>query len=65
MQKELEEVSKLYEELKSIKEKLAQDLIAEKKLRFETEDALKLMQDQLQSRDEDYNRIQCNYGKES
>ncbi|MFB8328106.1 hypothetical protein ACWGJ1_17055 [Bacillus wiedmannii] len=55
MQKELREVSKLYEELKGIKEKLAQDFIAEKKLRFETEDALKLSQDQLQSRDEDYN----------
>ncbi|MES9751293.1 zinc-finger domain-containing protein [Bacillus wiedmannii] len=57
MQKELREVSKLYEELKGIKEKLAQDLIAEKKLRFETEDALKLSQDQLQSRDEDYNTL--------
>ncbi|WP_255293750.1 hypothetical protein [Bacillus wiedmannii] len=57
MQKELHEVSKLYEELKDIKEKLAQDLIAEKKLRFETEDALKLSQDQLQSRDEDYNTL--------
>ncbi|MCU5717881.1 hypothetical protein OCB69_22650 [Bacillus cereus] len=57
MQKELGEVSKLYEELKDIKEKLAQDLIAEKKLRFETEDALKLSQEQLQSRDEDYNTL--------
>ncbi|HFK1548627.1 TPA: zinc-finger domain-containing protein [Bacillus albus] len=57
MQKELREVSKLYEELKGIKEKLAQGLIAEKKLRFETEDALKLSQDQLQSRDEDYNTL--------
>ena len=57
MQKELKEVSKLYEELKGIKEKLSQDLIAEKKLRFETEDALKLAQDQLQSRDEDYNTL--------
>ncbi|WP_260989064.1 hypothetical protein [Bacillus sp. DE0042] len=57
MQKELREVSKLYEELKGIKEKLAQDVIAEKKLRFETEDALKLSQDQLQSRDEDYNTL--------
>ncbi|WP_255260269.1 hypothetical protein [Bacillus cereus] len=57
MQKELREVSKLYEKLKGIKEKLAQDFIAEKKLRFETEDALKLSQDQLQSRDEDYNTL--------
>lgn len=57
MQKELKEISKLYEELKGIKEKLAQDLIAEKKLRFETEDALKLSQEQLQSRDEDYNTL--------
>mgnify|MGYP001030188576 CR=1 FL=1 len=57
LQKELNEVSKLYDELKDIKEKLAQDLIAEKKLRFETEDALKLSQDQLQSRDEDYNTL--------
>ncbi|HHT7186887.1 TPA: hypothetical protein ACTZ5N_000095 [Bacillus cereus] len=57
LKKELSEVSKLYEELKDIKEKLAQDLIAEKKARFEAEDALKLMQDQLQSRDEDYNTL--------
>ncbi|MCU5376131.1 hypothetical protein OCA08_03145 [Bacillus cereus] len=57
MQKELKEVSELYEELKGIKEKIAQDLIAEKKLRFETEDALKLSQEQLQSRDEDYNTL--------
>lgn len=57
MQKELKEVSKLYEELKSIKENLAQDLIAEKKIRFEKEDALKLSQDQLQSREEDYSTL--------
>ena len=57
LKKEQSEVSKLYEELKDIKEKLAQDLIAEKKVRFEAEDALKLMQDQLQSRDEDYNTL--------
>ncbi|PEF32728.1 hypothetical protein CON72_29165 [Bacillus wiedmannii] len=57
LQKELNEVSKLYEELKVIKEKLAQDFIAEKKARFEADDALKLMQDQLQSRDEDYNTL--------
>lgn len=57
MQKELREVSKLYAELKDIKEKLAQGLIAETKARSEAEDALKLMQDQLQSRDEDYNTL--------
>ncbi|PEM30899.1 hypothetical protein CN598_12270 [Bacillus wiedmannii] len=57
MQKELKEVSKLYEELKSIKEKLAQGLIAETKLRLEAEDALKLSQDQLQSREEDYSTL--------
>ncbi|WP_229200991.1 zinc-finger domain-containing protein [Bacillus albus] len=57
MQKELREVSKLYEELKGIKEKLSQDLFAETKLRLEAEDALKLSQDQLQSRDEDYNTL--------
>ncbi|MEK4636862.1 hypothetical protein NST14_11795 [Bacillus sp. FSL W8-0519] len=57
LRKELSEVSKLYEELKDIKEKLAQDLIAEKKARFEAEDALKLSQEQLQSRDEDYNTL--------
>ncbi|PFB75652.1 hypothetical protein CN286_23260 [Bacillus anthracis] len=57
MQKELREVSKLYEELKGIKEKLSQDLFAETKLRLEAEDALKISQDQLQSRDEDYNTL--------
>ncbi|PEO19858.1 hypothetical protein CN546_07940 [Bacillus wiedmannii] len=57
LQKELSEVSKMYEELKGIKEKLAQDLIAETKLRLEAEDALKLSQEQLQSRDEDYNTL--------
>ncbi|WP_461301171.1 hypothetical protein [Bacillus sp. F9_6S_D1_P_5] len=57
LQKELREVSKMYEELKGIKEKLAQDLFAETKLRFETEDALRLSQNQLQSRDEDYNTL--------
>ncbi|MDM5267583.1 hypothetical protein [Bacillus wiedmannii] len=57
MQKELREVSKLYEELKGIKEKLAQDFIAETEARLEAEDALKLMQEQLQSRDEDYNTL--------
>ncbi|MEB9683755.1 zinc-finger domain-containing protein [Bacillus anthracis] len=57
LQKELNEVSKLYEDLKGIKEKLAQDLFAETKLRLETEDALKLSQEQLQARDEDYNTL--------
>ncbi|MCU5097024.1 hypothetical protein [Bacillus wiedmannii] len=57
LQKELSEVSKMYEELKGIKEKLAQDLIAETKLRLEAEDALKLSKEQLQSRDEDYNTL--------
>ncbi|MGH0678659.1 hypothetical protein ACQVPP_15785 [Bacillus luti] len=57
LRKELSEVSKLYTELKDIKEKLAQGLIAETKARLEAEDALKLMQDQLQSRDEDYNTL--------
>ncbi len=57
LQKELSEVSKLYEELKGINEKLVQDLIAETKLRLETGDALKLSQEQLQARDEDYNTL--------
>lgn len=57
LRKELSEVSKLYEELKDIKEKLAQDLIAETEARLETEDALKLSQEQLQARDEDYNTL--------
>lgn len=55
--KELSEVSKLYEELKDIKEKLAQDLIAEKKARFEAEDAFESMKQQLQAREEDYNSL--------
>ncbi|WP_223270645.1 hypothetical protein [Bacillus wiedmannii] len=57
LQKELREVSKLYADLKGLKEKLAQDFIAETEARLEAEDALKLMQDQLQSRDEDYNTL--------
>ncbi|MDA1650995.1 hypothetical protein [Bacillus cereus group sp. TH160LC] len=57
MQKELREVSKLYEELKDIKEKLAQDLIAEKKARFEAEDAFESMKQQSQAREEDYNTL--------
>ncbi|HDR4898616.1 TPA: zinc-finger domain-containing protein [Bacillus cereus] len=57
MQKELKEVLKLYEDLKKANELLAKEHIAETKLRLETEDALKLSQDQLQSRDEDYNTL--------
>ncbi|WP_439022630.1 hypothetical protein [Bacillus thuringiensis] len=57
LQKELNEVSKLYEELKDIKEKLAQDLIAEKKVRFEAEDAFESMKQQSQDREEDYNSL--------
>ncbi|WP_255289967.1 zinc-finger domain-containing protein [Bacillus cereus] len=57
LQKELSEVTEMYEGLKGLKEKLAQDFIAETKARLEAEDALKFMQDQLQSRDEDYNTI--------
>ncbi|PGY28464.1 hypothetical protein COE20_10765 [Bacillus cereus] len=57
MQKELREVSKLYEDLKRENEQLARDHIAETKIRWEAEGAIKLMQDQLQSRDEDYNTL--------
>ncbi|WP_240587370.1 hypothetical protein [Bacillus sp. ES1-5] len=57
LQKVLSEVSKLYKDLKGIKEKLAQDLIAETKARMEGEDVLKFMQDQLQSREEDYSTL--------
>ncbi|PDZ49883.1 hypothetical protein CON07_19990 [Bacillus sp. AFS094611] len=57
LQKELSEVSKMYEGLKGLKEKLAKDFIAETQARLEAEDALKLSQDQLQSRDEDYNTL--------
>ncbi|WHY31855.1 hypothetical protein [Bacillus wiedmannii] len=57
MQKELKEVLKLYEDLKKANELFAKEHIAETKLRLETENALKLSQDQLQSRDEDYNTL--------
>lgn len=57
MQKELKEISKLYEDLKKANDILAKEHIAETKIRLEAEDALKLMQDQLQSRDEDYNML--------
>lgn len=57
LQKELSEVSEMYGRLKELKEKIGQDLIAETKARFEAEDALKLSQEQLQSRDEDYNML--------
>ncbi|MFJ8216445.1 hypothetical protein [Bacillus cereus] len=57
LRKELSEVSEMYEGLKGLKEKLAQDFIAETEARLEAEDALKLMQDQLQAREEDYNTL--------
>ncbi|PHA10390.1 hypothetical protein COE65_14465 [Bacillus sp. AFS051223] len=57
MQKELKEVSELYEELKGIKEKLSQDFIIETQARLEAEDALKLSQDQLRSREEEYSTL--------
>lgn len=57
LQKELNEVTEMYEKLKGLKEKLAQDLIAETEARLEAEDALKLSQEQLQARDEDYNTL--------
>ena len=43
--------------LKKLKEKLAQDFIAETKARLEAEDAFESMKQQLQSRDEDYNML--------
>lgn len=43
LRKELSAVSKLYGELKDIKEKLAQGLIEEIKARFEAEDAFETM----------------------
>ncbi|MDM5239080.1 zinc-finger domain-containing protein [Bacillus cereus] len=57
LQKELSEVSKMYEDLKDLKEKLAQDFIAETKARFEAEDAFESMKQQLQAREEDYNTL--------
>ncbi|MGM7428545.1 hypothetical protein ABRZ22_04835 [Bacillus pacificus] len=57
IQKELREVSKLYEGLKKANELLAREHIAETELRLEAEDALKLSQEQLQARDEDYNTL--------
>ncbi len=57
LREELSGVSEMYERLKELKEKLAQDVIAETKLRLEAEDALKLMQEQLQSREEDYSTL--------
>ncbi|MGH1296403.1 zinc-finger domain-containing protein [Bacillus pretiosus] len=57
LRKELSEVTEMYEKLKGLKETLAQDFIAETEARLEAEDALKLMQEQLQSRDEDYNTL--------
>ncbi|WP_243707062.1 hypothetical protein [Bacillus thuringiensis] len=57
LRKELSEVSKMYEDLKKANDILAKECIAETKLRLEAEDVLKLMQDQLQSGDEDYNSL--------
>ncbi|MFU2031291.1 zinc-finger domain-containing protein [Bacillus wiedmannii] len=57
IQKELREVSKVHEELKGVKEKLAQDLIAETKARLEAEDAFENVKQQLQAREEDYNML--------
>ncbi|WP_270607751.1 zinc-finger domain-containing protein [Bacillus mobilis] len=57
LRKELSEVSKLYEDLKKANDILAKECIAETKLRLAAEDALKLMQDQFQSGDEDYNSL--------
>ncbi|PFC69922.1 hypothetical protein CN290_28500 [Bacillus cereus] len=57
LRKEVSEVSKLYGELKDIKEKLAQSLIEETKARFEAEDAFESMKQQSQAREEDYNSL--------
>ncbi|KAA0776167.1 hypothetical protein DT250_04075 [Bacillus sp. AR2-1] len=57
LRKGLNEVTKMYEELKGLKEKLAKDVIAEIILCLEAKDALKFMRNQLQSRDEDYNTL--------
>ncbi|WP_257144521.1 hypothetical protein [Bacillus wiedmannii] len=57
MQKELKEVLNLYEDLKKANELLAKEHIAETTLRLETEDALKLSQNQLQAREEDYSTL--------
>ncbi|OOR22780.1 zinc-finger domain-containing protein [Bacillus wiedmannii] len=57
LQKELSEVLKLYEGLKGLKEKLAQNLIAETKARLEAEDAFESMKQQSQAREEDYNSL--------
>ncbi|TXR75179.1 hypothetical protein DN396_24975 [Bacillus sp. BF9-10] len=57
LQKELSEVSKMYTDLKDIKEKLAQDLVAETKACFEAEDAFESMKQQLQAREEDYSTL--------
>ncbi|HDX9667867.1 TPA: zinc-finger domain-containing protein [Bacillus cereus] len=57
LQKKLREVLKVYEELKGLKEQLAQNLIAEKKARFEADDAFESMKQQSQDREEDYNTL--------
>ncbi|EEL34438.1 hypothetical protein bcere0019_23720 [Bacillus cereus Rock3-28] len=53
----MSEVTKLYEELKVIKGKLVQDLIAKTKVRLEAEDAFESMKQQLQTREEDCNTL--------
>ncbi|QTR88978.1 zinc-finger domain-containing protein [Bacillus cytotoxicus] len=53
--KELSEISKQYSELKDLKEKLAQDFIAETKARLEAEDSFERMKQQLRDFEEDYN----------
>lgn len=57
IRKELSEVSKMYEGLKGLKEKIAQDFIAETQARLEAEDAFEIMKQQLQAREEDYNTL--------
>lgn len=57
LRKELSAVSKLYGELKDIKEKLAQGLIEETKARFEAEDAFETMKQQSQACEEDHNSL--------
>ncbi|WP_306008339.1 hypothetical protein [Bacillus sp. MMSF_3353] len=57
LQKELSEVSKMYEGLKELKEKLANDFIAETQARLEAEDAFESMKQQLQAREEDYSTL--------
>ncbi len=57
LQRELREVTEMYEKLKGLKEKLAQDFIAETKARLEAEDAFESMKQQSQAREEDYSTL--------